>query len=92
METKKETVLAQGIYASELGPKTPDWVLAKFGIKVDELEWLSNQFKAAKAEGKEYVNFDVLRSKKTGKPYVALDTYVKKEREPEPEPEDDIPF
>ena len=88
MEGKKETVLAQGIYASELGPKTPDFVLAKFGIKVDELEWLSNQFKAAKASNKEFVNFDVLRSKKTGKPYVALDTW-----EPSGAKEsDDIPF
>lgn len=87
MEGKKETVLAQGIYASELGPKTPDFVMAKFGIKVDELDWLSNQFKAAKASGKEYVNFDVLRSKK-GKPYVALDTW-----EPSGAKEsDDIPF
>ena len=90
MDGKKDTVLAMGMYANALKPGAPDFVIAKFGIKMDETDWLGNASKDAKKNGKEYLNFDILTSKKTGKPYIALDTW-----EPKPKSddfEDDAPF
>tara|TARA_R100000654_G_scaffold14757_1_gene31745 strand:- start:871 stop:1140 length:270 start_codon:yes stop_codon:yes gene_type:complete len=85
---KKDVIFANGFYAKNRSPKTPDWVIAKFGIKVDELDWFSAQVKEAKAAGKEFINFDI-RQGKTGTNYIALDTF---EPQKKGEFKDDIPF
>ena len=57
---KKEVIFANGFYAKNRSPKTPDW--------------FSAQVKEAKATGKEFINFDI-RQGKTGTNYIALDTF-----------------
>ena len=85
---KEEIIFANGLYIKPRSPNTPDWVIAKFGIKVDELDWFSAQVKDAKAAGKDFINIDIRRGK-TGKVYMALDTFEPKKKG---EFEDDIPF
>ena len=85
---KEEVIFANGFYAWPRKPNTPDWVIAKFGIKVDELDWFSTQLKEAKSAGKEFINIDIKRGK-TGKVYMALDTF---EPQKKGEFKDDIPF
>lgn len=74
----KETVFANGFYAKAKSPKTPEWIVAKFGIKLDELDWFRNAVANAKDAGDEWLNFDI-KEGKTGKMYIALDTFKPKQ-------------
>ena len=54
-------------------PKAPDFVLGTVSIKVNEfIEFLKLNQKG------DWVNIDVKKSKKTGKPYCQLNTYERK--------------
>ena len=71
---RKEPIYANGFYAKAKSPKTPEWIIAKFGIKIDELDWFRNAVANAKESGEEWLNFDI-KEGKTGKMYIELDTF-----------------
>jgi hypothetical protein len=61
-----------GIYTNKLTDKTPEWIVCKIGIKVDELP---------KPNDKGYINIDICRAK-DGRLYAKLNDYgLKKEEE-----------
>jgi hypothetical protein len=69
-----ETNFPAGLFYNEPSEKAPDFVLSSMSIRPDVfIEWLKEQ----KTNEQGYVRLQALRSKKTGKPYVTLDTYQK---------------
>jgi len=92
-----ESNFADGLFYYEPRDNAPDFVLASINIRPDIFtEWLN-----AQKTDNGFVRLQALRSKKTGKPYVTLDTYKKtQENAPQQASEgvdeeinpDDIPF
>tara|TARA_R100000654_G_scaffold49165_1_gene75334 strand:- start:565 stop:825 length:261 start_codon:yes stop_codon:yes gene_type:complete len=74
-----KTKFANGFYAKPRTEKQPEWVMAKFGIKLDELDWFRSAVADAQSSGKEFLNFDI-RMGKNGKAYVAVDDWEPKPR------------
>ena len=86
---------AEGIYA-----RTPkqDFILADFGFKISEFgPWFMQKAKAAKADGDEYINIQILESR-GGKPYAEVNNWKpsgqpKQQAAPATDEfEDDLPF
>lgn len=75
METK-------GIYTTKRTDKTPEWVVLKFGIKIDDVKQFIND--------KGYLNIQVLKSK-AGNVYAAIDDYKKEEPKGQI-PDEEVPF
>lgn len=70
-----EIIFAEGIYFGEKRENAPEFVLGSISIKPEQLTtWLKSQ----KANESGYVKLDILRSKKTGKPYISVNTFVPK--------------
>ena len=68
-----DIIFSEGIYFSEKREGAPDFVLGSISIRPEQLtKWLSTQ----KSSETGYVKLDILRSKKTGKPYCAVNTFV----------------
>lgn len=72
-----KTIFAEGFYATPKSAKAPEWIVAKFGINVNQLDWFRNAVEDAKSQGKEFINFDI-REGKNGKHYIAVDTFEPK--------------
>lgn len=71
-----DKVFAEGLYFEKPREGAPEFVLGGLSIQPSKLvEFLSSQ--SANKAG--YLNFDILVSKKTGKPYIVKNDYEKKE-------------
>lgn len=81
----KEKMETTGIYTVKRTDKTPDWVILKFGIKIEDAKQFIND--------KGYLNIQVLKSK-AGNPYAAIDDYKseKKDENKEQPNDEEIPF
>ena len=82
-----------GLFFKEKHENSPSFVLGKLSIKREDLiEWLQNR-------QEDWINCDILTSKKTGNPFIKVDDY-KKESKQQSVPEqnnttedtDDLPF
>jgi len=87
-------VFADGFFLKPKKENTPDWVIGKMSVKVEEaIAFLKANDK------KGWVNLDLL-SAQSGKPYVALDTFEPKPQGDKPKAapvvqdseDDDLPF
>ena len=90
---QEETVFAQGMIIKKPSENSPDFVLGKISIKVEEfIKFLQDH------NNQGWVNLDLLTSKTNGNPYAKLDTWKPKEQAggpsgaPQDVPEDNLPF
>ena len=81
--SQNEKVFPKGLYYNKPHENAPDFVLGKLSVQLAWFsEWLEANQKLANDKG--YLNFGILMSKNSGKPYVVVDTYEPpKETKPE---------
>ena len=104
----EEVVFADGMYIDWIGknhdkrpPNAPDFILGKFSFKAENFI----RVLTSHVNEKGYVNVDYKRSKETGKPYLAVNTWKPKSQQGSQQPPvpqdtrdfsngnpDDIPF
>jgi hypothetical protein len=69
---------ASGIFFNKPHQNAPDWVLGSISIRPqDFVSWLHEQ----DPDDKGYIRLQVAVSKSSGKPYVALDTWKREQKE-----------
>lgn len=66
-----DKVFANGLFVQDRRPNTPDFVLGKFSIKVDEFIQCLQQYRNQAG----YVNISMIRGRDGKKPYFEVDTY-----------------
>lgn len=70
----EEKVFINGLISKDIPETTPDWVLGKHSIKVQELiDWLTANKNLADENG--WINLVTKRSQKTGKRFMEVDTW-----------------
>jgi len=77
--SEKETIFTKGIFFNEKHDKAPDFVLGGVSIKPKEFGEFLRENKEHIKDGT--VKLSILRSKKTDKPYLIIDTYVPTQRD-----------
>ena len=68
-----ETTFAEGFFFDRPRENAPEWVIGKMNVQVEK----AIAFLRANANERGYVNLDI-KEAKSGKPYVALDTWKPK--------------
>lgn len=78
MENNKPAkVFVNGLISKDIPDTTPEWILGKLSVKMEDLYlWLRENKGLADENG--WINLTVLRSKTTGKRYIEVDTWKPK--------------
>lgn len=81
MENNKTAkVFVNGLISKDIPDTTPEWILGKLSVKMEDLYlWLREHKGLADENG--WLNLTILRSKTTGKRYIEVDTWKPKAQE-----------
>jgi hypothetical protein len=81
MENNKTTkVFVNGLISKDIPDTTPEWILGKLSVKMEDLYlWLRENKGLADENG--WINLTILRSKTSGKRYIEVDTWKPKTQE-----------
>ena len=84
-QNKQEIILVDGLYSNEVSDKAPEYILGSLSVQPEKLAlWLQANLHLKNEKG--YINLIVKRSKTTGKRYISVDTFKKKQEAPAPMP------
>lgn len=69
-----EKIFINGLISKDISDTTPDWILGRLSVKVEDLQkWLTENSALQDENG--WINLTVKRSEKTGKRFIEVDTW-----------------
>jgi len=76
----QENKFADGLYFNEPHENAPEFVLGNISVNVEQF---AQFLKEQEVDDKGYLKLSILRSKKTNKPYIVIDTWKPEKRDTE---------